>query len=59
MTEHPKQMEICEMSPDGQQVYVRIRFADGAVIEGWHEARQMMAKAAEQRANKGCDELAS
>ena len=49
MTEHPQQIAICEMSPDGTQVYVRMIYKDGAIIEGWHEARQMMARAAELR----------
>lgn len=49
MTEHPSQMVICEISPDGKHVYVRMKFKDGAIIEGWHDARQMMAKVAEQR----------
>lgn len=43
MTEHPAQIEICETSPDGQQIYVRMKYKDGAIIEGWHNAKQMRA----------------
>ncbi len=40
--EAPTHIEICEISPDGTQIYIRTQWADGTIVEGWQDCTRIM-----------------